>query len=101
MTYLVEFPDFPPADMPKMPEGFEDESHHNDLCPSFSNGTLKLMICVDYKDETLREFADASRFTVHQLDDEGMLAGDDVILETNDWAEIEALVEKRKAETVG
>ena len=29
-----EFPDFPVADYPTLPEGFADSSWHNDACPS-------------------------------------------------------------------
>lgn len=46
-NWQIEFPDFTAADMPRIPEGFEDVSWHNDSCPSFLNERAGLMIFVE------------------------------------------------------
>lgn len=97
MTFQVEFPDYPAADMPAIPEGFADSSWHNNAAPSFENKGLGLSIWIDFKDVALREFEDGKRFIVHPLDAEGCFTQDDPILETDDWAEVLAFVASKGA----
>src|SRR5690606_5003177 len=60
--FHMEFPDYPVADMPTLPEGFEDHSWHNDMCPSFEHPGRGIQIWCDYADRELREFPETPRF---------------------------------------
>jgi len=64
MTYQKEFPDFV-LDV-QLPEGFEDTSWHNNICPSFKRGDVEIF--VDYADTALRELPDSPRFSVQRFD---------------------------------
>ena len=44
ITFQTEFPDFPTADMPKLPEGFENTSWHNNSAPSSENRDETLLV---------------------------------------------------------
>lgn len=94
-NYLIEFPDYKPADMPALPAGFEDASWHNDACPSFVSDPVGLLIWVDYLDPALREFdGKYPRFTVQQ-----QRAGIEVSgpsLATDDWSEVLAFIELQR-----
>lgn len=59
MTYKTEFPDFDYE--LTIPEGWIDDSWHNDVCPKIYNG--KLVIWCDYLDPDKRE-SEGSQFTV-------------------------------------
>lgn len=98
MTYRTEFPDFDPATMTPMPEGFEDTSWHNNSMPSFQSDVLGLVIYVDFADEALREWKGMKRFSMYDTDGEGALATDEPFLSTDDWSEVLAIVTKRTAE---
>jgi len=78
-NYRDEFPDFSAGDMPAIPEGFEDLSWHNDVCPSFERNGLKLW--VDYLNPNRRELK-GKRFTLTH--------GDDAVLvfATDEWVEM-------------
>lgn len=90
--FQVEFPDFPAADMPAIPEGFHDSSWHNDACPSIEGNRLKVFI--DYADVAQRELGeDSDRFIVLRLDSEGCLTGDNPLLATDDWQAVLALID--------
>lgn len=97
-NYQKEFPDFPPADLPAIPQGFEDNSWHNDSCPNFTNAELGLRIWVDYADKAQREHPDASRFVLEPSDNEDTIT--DPIC-TDDWAVIIEAVEEERAEIAG
>lgn len=88
MTYQTEFPDFPAADLPAIPAHWQDQSWHNDACPSWQ-GPKGLRVYVDFADPALREGGEHSphRFTV--VDDEGDWVG----LHTDDWAAVVAVME--------
>src|SRR5262245_13829768 len=58
------FTDFPMADYPALPDGFEDASWCNDACPSMFHEARALQIFVDYVDPSLREISDGPRFHV-------------------------------------
>lgn len=72
--YRKEFPDFPEADMPALPEGFEDMSWHNDACPSFQHEAKGLCLWIDYADPAMSEMPEArakgelKRFSLIQMD---------------------------------
>lgn len=66
-TYTSEFPDFPPADMPAIPADWQDESWHNDSCPSFYAPGKGVRVFVDYADPDLRDIPDMPRFSVHRV----------------------------------
>jgi hypothetical protein len=84
MTYAIEFPDFPAADLPVIPDGFADESWHNDAMPCFASDTFRIWI--DYTDETKREYQGGTRFAVCRLSDADN--GADAFLQTNEWREV-------------
>lgn len=94
-SYRDEFPDFPAADMPAIPEGFTDQSWHNDVCPHFIHEASGVVIWIDYADPAQREIPAYERFRVQQcvdLDpDRGWLAGGGELelFETDDWAVVE------------
>jgi hypothetical protein len=106
MTYRDEFPDFPEAEMPAAPEGFEDTSWHNDAMPSFEHAGLGLRLHVDYADKAMSESGMGARFGLYQLapwESEGESGwdwpsslGDDstepLIIETDDWAAVLAAI---------
>lgn len=99
----AEFPEFAPADMPTIPADWQDMSWHNDACPSFafmiggegdSNNTLA-RVWVDWVDPADREGGtDSKRFLVTYEADDGTTFD---ALQTDDWAEVLAYVEARKA----
>lgn len=94
MTVAKEFPDYPAADLPPIPDGFEDTSWHNDACPSFSNEAVGLIVYVDYLDKAERENEATERFTL-------MMLGDcDVVIHTDDWAVVLESIRNHK-ETPG
>lgn len=61
-NYREEFPDFE-LDV-TIPEGFEDSSWHNDVCPSWYSEELDAELWVDYKNPEDREMAGCPRFLV-------------------------------------
>jgi hypothetical protein len=67
--FTREFPDFPAADMPAIPAGFEDVSWHNDSCPSFMNEAAGLILFVDFADTAKREYPETTRFNVNVWED--------------------------------
>lgn len=86
MTFRTEFPDFPATDMPSLPEGFEDHSWHNDVCPHFENAKGRISVWIDYADPAQREFSDAMRFTVSGITDEGYVG--DVLDQSDSWDDV-------------
>lgn len=99
MKFQEEFPDFKPEDLPEIPGGFTDESWRNDACPCFINVELRLILFVDFKEVSQREFEAGPRFIVMPSDHEGCFIGDgSTLLETDDWDEVLRLVDKRRSE---
>lgn len=68
--YREEFPNYPVADMPTLPEGWEDESWHNDVCPSFRNDALRVRLFIDYPKLEDREL-EGARFCAYGIDEHG------------------------------
>lgn len=75
-AYKVAFPDFPAADLPAIPAGFEDISWRNDACPHFHNEALDLAIWCDYADAEQREMPDTNRFLLTTGEGELIVASD-------------------------
>lgn len=97
-----EFDDYPHDALPPMPQGFEDCSWHNDTCPSITNGTFgpddahdgpALLVFIDYPNPEQREFPKGKRFTVGRTDQGDFTTA----LETDDWADVLALIAKEAA----
>lgn len=83
MAFQTEFPDFPAADMPAIPAGFEDCSWHNDACPSFVSDQLGLSLFIDYASPLSRELPYSKRFTV--MPQIGGVETNGPSLDTDDW----------------
>lgn len=93
----VEFRDYPLRDLPEMPESFEDASWHNDACPCIDSRTLGLRVWIDYPDKADRELPELGRFAVQAIDPEGESVDGPDLLNTEDWADVLALISERKA----
>lgn len=89
MTFQIEFPDFDPATMPTIPQGFDDVSWGNDTCPSFLNEIAGLIIFVDYADAAKREYAETPRFSL-SIYDNGNTG--EYVVASDDWRAIEIAV---------
>lgn len=87
MTFATEFPDFDPATLPAIPEGFADSSWGNDACPSFTNEAAGLRIWVDFVDPSQRELPESKRFGIMGTNSEVDL------ITSDDWRDIETAVE--------
>jgi hypothetical protein len=90
MSYRSAFPDFDPATLPPIPDGWEDQSWHNDAMPCFGIGKLHVMI--DFADEALRETEGHPRFAVYSFDPDVDEMASDVLLATDDWDAVVAFV---------
>lgn len=96
MTFRDEFPDYDPAKMPTMPEGFEDCSWHNDTMPHFWNKDMRLDIWVDHDEPAARDFIAADRFQVYATNEDGEFIGDEPIFQANDWDHVLRFIEVRR-----
>ena len=91
MSYISEFPDYD-GDF-YVPEGWEDNSWHNDVCPHIEKRSLdesvKVMIWQDYVDPDKRERDYCKRY-LFQI----CCNGDDAqfYYETNKWSKIQKLM---------
>lgn len=95
--FQMEFDDYPVEDMPTMPEGFEDHSWHNDVCPSFEHPGRGIRVWTDYRDPGLREFPEGSRFGVHFTSGAPHYEtlDDSYAFEADEWSEVEAFLRER------
>ncbi|WP_315922099.1 hypothetical protein [Mesorhizobium sp. SP-1A] len=93
--YKKEFPDFE-LDV-AIPEGFEDVSWGNDGCPSFLHKELDVLLYVDYADTSKREHEDTVRFSLITTEDGMLTENREDLLDTDDFAEVLAKIEERKA----
>jgi hypothetical protein len=94
MPYAIEFPDFDPATMPAIPDGFSDWSWRNDTCPMFVHEASGVALWIDFADVAQREYDDCPRFSAVALDHDAQhgwqKTGDAVTLfETDDWSTVE------------
>ena len=87
-TYKTEFPDFV-LDV-EIPEGFDDNSWHNDTMPNWYNESKHLHLWIDYTDDDMREMPGAERkFMLMQGDLEELHTCDCKILaDTDDYNDI-------------
>lgn len=85
-TWRDEFPDMPADAMPEIPEGFVDESWHNDTCPCFWSEARGVRLWVDYPDRERREEPTLERFSLMA----GEHASPDQIevLRTENWSDV-------------
>jgi hypothetical protein len=88
MSYKTEFPDFI-LDV-EIPEGFEDNSWHNNVAPSWVKtidpaNNIDMILFIDYADPAMREYQGYPRFCVQT-----MKGGCDVLAEytTDDYPEL-------------
>jgi hypothetical protein len=91
-NFRVQFPDFPEADVPTLPEGFEDVSWHNEAMPHFVNEARGWSLWIDYSDTTKREYQDYKRFQLYRMND----VGDSVesLIESDSWADVLQFISK-------
>jgi hypothetical protein len=84
--YKQEFPRFGELDV-KLPEGFEDSSDSDDVCPSFMrelSDSKYIVIFVDFKDPAERELQCAGRFHARYEGQYDLIAN----FETNNWEDM-------------
>jgi hypothetical protein len=98
MSYQTEFPNFPVADLPAIPAGWQDESWHNDACPFFL-ANPSLGVWVDYADPQQSDFGDEreARFMVVPMEDGQHPDSAEALLVTDDWDALLAFVASRAA----
>lgn len=90
MSFASEFPNFPAADMPPLPDGFKDSSWHNDSCPSYYSEALGLHVFIDYVDHAKRDIPELGvRFSLIDFDAVDICA-------TDDWREILDAIDSRR-----
>jgi hypothetical protein len=98
MPYQQEFPEYDPATMPALPEGWLDTSWRNDACPSYQNEALRLQVWIDFEKPEDRAYGDEiKRFGLYNITEDGCIEDDTAIIATDDWEEVLAAV-KRHAE---
>jgi hypothetical protein len=85
--YKTEFSDFD-FEIPQLPDGFEDDSWHNDVCPKFErkyNETQKVVFWVNYKKKSRRECG-GCQFIVVIMESEDYFYSEPIeVIETNSW----------------
>ena len=91
MSYIKEFPDYDGEFF--CPEGWEDNSWHNDVCPHIEkrskDGTITVCVWQDYVDICKRERDNTKRY-LFQICFDGPDA--QFQYETNKWSKIEKLM---------
>lgn len=86
-SYKNVFPDFDHDVV--IPDGFEDTSWGNDICPSFFNLALQISLYVDYANPERREWPELKQFSLHRTDEVGgRLDGGEDLVNTDDWQEV-------------
>jgi len=94
MNYLDEFPNFDYT-LPDLGKGWEDNSWHNDVCPSLDyslGGEEIIRIWFDYADPDMRECGGARYLLAVGIYGETLLP----ILESNDLNEILSYIKENK-----
>ena len=88
-NYKTEFRFFD-FEIPPLPEGFTDESWHNNVCPSFErkyNDTEFVTLWVNYANPERRECG-GKQFILTILQDDDLCNDIKFILETDSWDEM-------------
>lgn len=96
----AEFPDFPAADLPEIPDWWADQSWRNDACP-FWVAAPTTGIFVDYSDPAAREYVGGPRFVVVRLEQDGthpVSPDPEALFTSDDWDAVTAFVETRRAQ---
>lgn len=94
MTYATEFPDFPAAAMPAVPDGFADRSWRNEPCPCFIHEASGIVLWIDYPANG--ELRDCARFVVQRCTNRSAEAGWQFdgglidVFQSDDWRAITA-----------
>lgn len=88
--YRIEFPEFDPATMPRIPDGWRDISWHNDTQPSFQVGDpdgVWFRVWVDFAKEEDREIQMGGlRYAIDRMDE---VSGDEkTLVQSDDWDSI-------------
>lgn len=86
MGHKREFPDFT-LDV-TIPEGFNDTSWHNDICPSWTHETRNLRLWIEYADPEQREYPDMKRFALTENEATNESEGPKTFIETDDFNDI-------------
>jgi hypothetical protein len=89
-SYKEEFPDFGTLDV-RLPEGFRDNSWHNDTMPCFvrdlpEDGEGMILIWTDYVNQLKREVPGNPRFFIQHSTRDGDPVRD--LLATDNWDEV-------------
>lgn len=82
MSFAAAFPTFPADAMPALPAGFSDASYRNDVCPRYTSNDDRVSIWIDFPNPDDREYCLMHQYRVTLAD-----LDDDIVLETDDWAE--------------
>lgn len=92
-TYKTEFPDF---HLPVLiPEGFEDNSWHNDTTPTWYNTDYHFHLFIDYTLDKDRELPGYKQFALLQGDPEVLLPQDyDILAESDNFNDILLAIKK-------
>lgn len=91
MSYISEFPDYDGEFY--LPDGWEDNSWHNDVCPHIEkrskDDSVKVYVWQDYSDPAKREYDNTARY-LFQI----CCNGDDAqfMYESDEWSEMEKLM---------
>jgi hypothetical protein len=92
MTYRDEFPDFPEADMPAIPAGWEDTSWHNDAMPSFVNERRMLRLWINYSDVSLQDIQGGKRFLLVREHADHSPDESDELFASDSWSDVLAFL---------
>jgi hypothetical protein len=87
MSYKTEFPHFT-LDV-EIPAGFDDQSWHNNACPSFEKKLPDgqyLIIWVDYADPKDRDYSQFPRFSIDLHDTDYCHV--DTLIASDNWQDI-------------
>jgi len=85
-----EFADYDQSTLPVIPAGFRPTHWHNDICPSWQLGHLRLWI--DYADDSMREFPCSYRYTLQFLSDPDDASESTTLIHTSDWTAVMAVI---------
>lgn len=100
--YQREFNDYPELNV-TLPDGYEDQSWHNDVCPSFARKDAVfgyLIIYVDYPDKALRQLHNEGRFMCVRYETEGDIGTEQCEdFETDDWVDVINWAETHRSKT--